>query len=284
MKWFFNKCHQSKKPEINIHTFASQYLQYIEAIRENEDDKMKQYEQMVVAPIWEILEREGHYPNLAWPYLMHSAPDTDDLEEKISILEAAETVQLVEKTLKKCMEALRCDGVTVYLVPSVSETLETTHRLGGVGGCTFGKGQIFISIDTNHPNWKAMLSYTLAHEYHHSVLLGMPMKWHLLDRIILEGKADVFAKKLYPEVLVPWLLEEDQTLPWEAFYENLYAIDDAFNQKMIFGDGLQYPWWCGYKMGFLVVQKYVQNHPKMATEKWTKQSALKILKQCGYDS
>ncbi|MBW9235456.1 DUF2268 domain-containing protein, partial [Leptospira santarosai] len=88
------------------------------------------------------------------------------------------------------------------------------------------KNTIIILIDPEF--LEEHLKYTVAHEYHHGVALGHTGVYSVLDRSVLEGKADAFAKMIYPNVEVPWI--EPLTGPakeqaWKLFMENLDSND-----------------------------------------------------------
>jgi uncharacterized protein YjaZ len=164
--------------------------------------------------------------------------------------------------------------------------------MNGVLGSNVGAGKIWLEI---YPNgaWLNWIPYTVAHEYHHRVWLdqhdGQLQTADLLDSMVLEGKADSFARLLYPDRHAPWteaLTPEQELNQWQAMQKYLNARSDATQQKFMFG-GLvgnnDVPLWTGYTIGFHIVQSYLQKHPDVTVDEWTMLNAHDLLDQSGYN-
>ncbi len=75
----------------------------------------------------------------------------------------------------------------------------------GIQAITVGTGKIIVSIDPTSDYWEEQLPYVLAHEYHHSVWTSRNFTttdFTPLEYLILEGKADSFAKNLGANIII----------------------------------------------------------------------------------
>ncbi|WP_245208213.1 DUF2268 domain-containing putative Zn-dependent protease [Sediminibacillus dalangtanensis] len=139
------------------------------------------------------------------------------------------------------------------------------------------------------PNFpEQVLQYTVAHEYHHTIHWES-RKDHsrnLLQDVMVEGRAEMFAKQVYPGIEVPW----NSALPpgtekqiWQVLKENKDStntgmLDDFFNGNP--SKGL--PRWSNYKIGYKIIEKYVEENPDVPIEEWTQLPAVEILELSHY--
>lgn len=104
---------------------------------------------------------------------------------------------------------------------------------------------------------------------------------NLLEAIITEGLADIFAEECWPAFKAPWSVFQQKKI--KPFLKSLggeknnrkYSHNDWF-----FGIG-KYPRWLGYKMGGYIVQSAKEKNRNLTALKMTKMTANKIVKLSG---
>jgi uncharacterized protein YjaZ len=107
------------------------------------------------------------------------------------------------EALKDSSDKLPGEDKSIYVLPSIPEFKSDLKNMNYVAGEVWNKNTIVILIDPSFIDEN--LKYTIAHEYHHVVAMEDAEAYTLLERSILEGKADTFAKMIYPDVEIPWL-------------------------------------------------------------------------------
>ena len=100
----------------------------------------------------------------------------------------------------------------------------------------------------------------------HLVYLKAQEPETLLDAMIAEGVADTFAMELNPSVRPAWLdalspRAQDQL--WPRVHRRLAVSDPSEIRRILFGDGDRIPTWTGYAIGYRMVQRYLELHPRV---------------------
>jgi uncharacterized protein YjaZ len=106
----------------------------------------------------------------------------------------------------------------------------------------------------------------------------------LTEYMVMEGRADSFARMLNPKIEPPWtkaLTPEQEAAQWQAMQGYLTSREPSM-ADLIFGDGESIPEWTGYTIGSHIVQKYIQTHPDSSVEEWIRLDAHELLKESGY--
>ena len=96
--------------------------------------------------------------------------------------------------------------------------------------------------------------------------------FHPLEAIVAEGKADAFAVRLFPTLRPPHtdaLDADEKRRAWEAFQRQLAAPTDMFREDFMFGLAEGVPHWAGYRLGFEMVNEYLEAHPDLSVQAWT---------------
>ena len=192
--------------------------------------------------------------------------------EIVSRLEQGRVRELVESGLKRASAALPgAEGTTACIqVVALNRAME---QMRGVGGVSLG-GRIKIFV---HPTIGgfARVEYTAAHEYHHEVArMHLPSGWSYdpLEAMIAEGKADAFAVRLFPALRPPHtdpFTPDERRRTWEAFQQQLNAPTGTFREDFMFGLAEGMPQWAGYRLGFEMVNAYLESHPDLSVQAWT---------------
>ena len=195
-------------------------------------------------------------------------------------IEEGRVRELVESGLKRASAALPgAEGTTVCIQPvALNRAIE---HMRGVGGVSLG-GRIKIFV---HPTIAgfARVEYTAAHEYHHEVArMHLAPGWSRdpLEAIIAEGKADAFAVRLYPTLRPPHtdpLSPDERQRTWEAFQQLLEAPTETFREDFMFGLAEGMPRWAGYRLGFEMVNGYLETHRELDPKAWTLLPAREFL-------
>ncbi len=145
-------------------------------------------------------------------------------------------------------------------------------------GEAFNKYTMIILVDPSFLDID--LKYTIAHEYHHLVALESEVGHTLIERVILEGKADAFSKKMYPSTDVPWVKPltgyyKDES--WKIFNENLESLDSEIWTEFFYGNRSKgiLPW-TNYKIGYQIMESFLKENPDASIDEWTRMSAKDI--------
>jgi len=108
-----------------------------------------------------------------------------------------------------------------------------------------------------------------------------------VDYLVFEGRADSFARLVYPEMAAPWteaLVPAQEARYWQAMQPYLDTTSVETHRRFMFGGGgYQVPRWTGYTIGFHIVQSYLQGHPDVGVDEWTAMDAHDLLAESGYN-
>ncbi len=195
--------------------------------------------------------------------------------------------QWIKKSIEKSTELLPGRDTTFYVFPVNPDDWFTVYKMEGIGGAAFFGNKILLMLDPAFE--EEMLKYTVAHEYNHTVHMshnGTKSMSTILDGVITEGKADNFAKILYPTMKVPWIesLTEDEE---NAVLEELTKIDDSayfngYNDFLYGKSSNNIPQWANYKIGYQVTKSFIEHNPDISIPEWTKMDATQIVKNSDY--
>jgi uncharacterized protein YjaZ len=156
--------------------------------------------------------------------------------------------------------------------------------------------EALVYIGFNHQqnryivHWLDWVSYMVAHEYHHIAFKDVyeentPKPFDLAYVILLEGRADSFARFVYPNRNAPWtaaITTGQELAVWQSLKTQLKNTSPQLFRKYLFGgyDGI--PYWAGYTIGYHIIQKYLENNPEKSVIEWTKMDAYRLLQESSY--
>lgn len=259
----------------------SYYLDYISEQQSSDTNKDESFYDTVIAPISN--EIYGNKFSLNGNIHFSTPRSISKLNEYINQLNEmhSEIIHILKEGLKDSTDILSGGDYKIYLTPFNPD--ESSSYMKGVAGFA-DKGNIVLQLDP-YQFTKDSLKSTLAHEYHHAVYMEFSdyntRLHHLLDSVLMEGKADLFTKIIYPNYSVPWiepLSPDTSEIVWNYIKENKYSykIEDITNLHFGSGtDGL--PQWSNYKMGYQVMESYLSQNPNMSVEDWTFLPAMDIV-------
>jgi uncharacterized protein YjaZ len=200
----------------------------------------------------------------------------------------AKIEELIIHALVKSRTYLKNDSLTVYVKPANAGWKAILQKMGGVNGLTPGSKQIIVIVDPQISSWNEMLEPCIAHEYNHAywtkMYFAQSNDWSLLSYLVFEGRADSYARLLYPKAVFPWdsaLTDKEKTDLWNEIKPELLNSDFKLNTDVMFG-GNGYPIWGGYTLGYSIVQSAIKNNPKLSPAELSALSSEKILEMSDY--
>ncbi|MBP2241766.1 uncharacterized protein YjaZ [Cytobacillus eiseniae] len=267
--------------EFEIIPTYSYYLDYIAEQQNSNISKNESFLNHVVTPVSN--EIYGNSYSLNGNYHFATPRSISVLNEYISQLveKHGDIIRFLEEGLTDSSDMLPGGNYKIFLTPYNPD--ESSLYMQGVAGFA-DEGLIVLQIDPNVFTG-ASLKETVAHEYHHTVYIEFSdyetRLHHLIDRVIMEGKADTFAKAVYPDHSPLWiepLSPDTSKVVWAYIKENKYSYkyEDIIN--LFYGsvaDGL--PRWSNYKMGYHLMESFLSNNPDMSVEEWTFIPATEII-------
>lgn len=127
------------------------------------------------------------------------------------------------------MEKTKVETKDDYYIFSVNpDDRFTINEMEGIGGAAFFGHQIFLMLDSSFT--EESLKYIVSHEYNHTVHMshnGYNSTSRLIDGVITEGKADVFAEEIFPDMKAPWinsLTNDEETAVVDKLHEEADSI------------------------------------------------------------
>lgn len=213
--------------------------------------------------------------------------DRTSLKKTIELLNSQQQTikDRINNALMKCEDYLPYDNLNIFIFPSFDST--DSEKYGGVGGLTVGSKHITIFIDPFAKGWEEQLEITIAHEFHHAYWTELnfnSIQGTFRERLIFEGKAEVFSHLIYPEIKQPWdstLSEIQKKELWNKIRNKLENTDFVWQDSIMFGIK-EYPLCGGYILGRDIVTAALKQCPNMEPKYWTNFSPDFILKTSGY--
>jgi hypothetical protein len=153
------------------------------------------------------------------------------------------------------------------------------ESLRGISATTGRDGVMSLVID---PTARVVnpLRETVIHEYHHHLrheqVKLLCSDETLLSRLVFEGLAEHFVIEVLGHTSAPWIGTASDDYFWSLWpkYQPVLEFSGTEVSPYLFGDPtLGLPKWSGYAIGFLLVQKYRQIHPKISISDLTALSA-----------
>lgn len=255
-----------------------------------EDDLRGLYHRLFVEPYW-VRCTDG-LDHLGARYARESTrrcvTDLDAFARFGEALEGGDFGNLVVKVLQDCDARLFGPDTTAYLMAqNPRNTVFQREGWQGSGVCA-GAGKLWLYV-APVGNWAAQVPFLVAHEYHHSVWThrhNPDPTFNLLEYIVFEGRANVFADLVSAGVRPAFLQELDEDMlrrAWREMQPHLHERDPAVQQAFIFGDESRgIPSLGGYMVGYALVQSFLARHPGMSVDEWTALDAALLAGDSGY--
>jgi len=215
-------------------------------------------------------------------------PD-EKLKEEFEILKNYDFMEVVETTFQRVTKELPGPYTKILFIPANPEYKEIFESYGiGINAVTIGAGKIIVSINPTIENWEQLLPYALAHEYHHSVWTSRNFETAdltPLEYLILEGRADSFAKDLFPNTRHPFinaLSDEETKSAWNIIKPELHVRNSRLNDQMMAGSK-EIPTGSVYSIGFAIIESFKTNNPQIGDKALMDMSPEQILLLSKFD-
>ncbi|MFJ5764412.1 DUF2268 domain-containing putative Zn-dependent protease [Lysinibacillus sp. NPDC093210] len=268
--------HPQTKQKYKIVNVYKLYGNYQDKVESNpKQSKREIYQEEVIEPIYSDCFDNGEYLHMAH-YALNVAPDqlTENqlLSEKI---DSEETEKLIKEALFKSSDLIPSEiETTVCVLPATNVNAEMV---------TVGAGKIIVLYNKDYTEDR--LRFSMAHEYHHSIWTekygSRDMQFTILDNMVLEGKAVMFNKLVYPEYYENILYSAYDRENWSKVVGDLDSTNFKRSQEINFG-GVDLPYSYGYSEGYKIVKSYLDLHPDVTPEEWTALSAKEIFEKGNY--
>ena len=266
------------------HPDTGQEYQIIHAYKlyDNYENRLKEnpsispshvFEEVVIEPIYDACFRDAEYSTEAIDF-------PDDLKQVSNLVKKMEEEKInnvVREALIKSSNYIPSSKMTnVCVFPS-----KVDYDLPFM--FTSGSGKISVLYDKNTD--EEMLRAGIAHEYHHSVwtekYFNKESSMTVLDNIVLEGKAVMFEKVVYPNLTFTEVNYRYDKEDWEKIEQDLYLYDDYRAYEILYGgEGL--PENYGYIEGYKMVRSFLDLQPNLTPEDWTALSAEEVFEEGNY--
>lgn len=212
--------------------------------------------------------------NAEYPFILESIEGAINPDQKLKAfhekLKALDFKQLIAPELQKIVGELPGPDTKILFIPANPAYVDFfMQNQIAVTAITVGAGKIIVSINPESDFWEDQLPYVLAHEYHHSVWTARNFTtkdFTPLEYLIFEGRADSFAKMLYPDINNPWTHMIDartEKKVWNIIKPELFKRETEMNDLMMVGNE-EIPYCSGYTIGFNIVQKFKKNNPDIS--------------------
>lgn len=273
-----------KDQQFEVVYYYKNFLEYIEKAEKQPDNLNGLYIETIINP---IAEDRGVRLSKVWGF---GTPTQLEILEKYlqSLIDNQDTIhKLIVDSLKKSADKLQPGAdKTIFVLPANPEDKDVMESVLGVSA--FAWNENFISLQIAPPFFdQSSLKQAVAHEYHHTVFFeNNELGYTLLETVLIEGKADTFAKIIYPDIQMPWSnfsSEENEGQTWEVLKENMTSTMPSIQDDFFLGNtskGL--PQWANYKIGNKIIESFIEEYPNISIAEWTDMLANEILKKSNY--
>ena len=239
------------------------------------------------------INKEFDNNNSEFPFLLDAIknkiePD-EELKKEIELMKSINFVSIVDSVCQIITKELPVPDTKILFIPTNPANREFYREFGvGFHAFTLGTGKIIVSFDATFDNWRQYIHYALAHEYHHSVWTSRNFKTAditPLEYIILEGKADLFAKEVFPASNNPFwdmFASENESRIWNLIKPNLNQRNTDMNDKIFYGTK-EIPYGSVYAIGYSILKLFKENNPGITYLEIIDISPEKILHLSKYD-
>ncbi|KPB03706.1 DUF2268 domain-containing protein [Bacillus sp. CHD6a] len=268
--------------EFEIHPWYGNYVEYIKEDYSSADARSDHFQKVVGNPLSNaVLGYDYGYQNNIYLEPPHNINKLKDyvlqLDERHK-----EILEIIKEALTASTSLLPGGNYQIYLAPVNSDVnMEEFHGVTGFAE----KDAMILMLDPYNMTEKS-IKELIAHEYHHLVYMEISDNYntrtaHLLERVVMEGKAETFTKILYPDYDVHWiepLSNDERDRVWSYIDENKYSVSEE-KYSVLFNGSIskELPSWSNYRMGYQIMQEYVKNNPDVPIEEWTVLKAVEII-------
>lgn len=227
------------------------------------------YTRNIFNPIKSEFNSDAEYPFMLETFKTEIKPD-ENLKEELEILKEINWIKIVDSAFQIITNKLPAPDTKILIIPA-NPLYRNLYKKHGIGmhAVTVGTGRIIISIDPTFNNWRQLIPFVLAHEYHHSVWTSrnfISADFTPLEYLVLEGKADSFAKEIFPNDINPFantLTKSQEKKVWNLIKPELNKRNSQMNDLMMIGTE-DIPYGSGYTIGFRIIESFKMNNPQIS--------------------
>ncbi len=261
--------------EFKIYSYYDEFEGFLESAKKQPDNMDELYEEAIVKPI----SSDMGIPRLKH-WMLIPPEDVEAMEELMGNITEKKTLinELVIEALKESSDLLPGEDKFIYVLPSTPQYKSSLKKVNYVTGEAFNKYTMIILVDPSFLDID--MKHTIAHEYHHLVAMESEVGDTLIEKVVLEGKAEAFSKKMYPSIDVPWvkpLTGYYKEESWKIFNENLNSADYEVWTDFFYGNrGKGILPLSNYKIGYEIMESFLIENPDVSLEEWTQMPAEDI--------
>jgi uncharacterized protein YjaZ len=213
----------------------------------------------------------------------------DYVRNEIELLKSSDLLTIIQESFTRITKELPGPDTKIIILPASSLNRPTLEKIKlPISGITLGSGKIILSIDPTFENWTDFLPYCIAHEYHHSTWCSrnwVSADFSLIEYIVFEGQADLFASEQYNTVSNPltnFLTKDQESEIWGFIKNEIFDKGHDRINKVMFGTD-KIPFGSGYNIGFNIVRFYKEKNPAALSLDLMDMSPEEIFKHSGYE-
>lgn len=232
-------------------------------------------------------EEEGYSLVSANDWHFTPPENKESLEKTLSYLAENQDFMLdtIKNGIQDSVDMLPGGDKEIHVFPMNPDNLFGRGTVDDLSGFTWNEDFMLIMVGRNFSAEE--LSHLIAHEYHHTVYNETnETDFTLLESSVVEGKAEVFAEMIYPDVhgrSTEPLRGRYKKDAVEIFLNHLDSTDPVVHGDFYFGypsEGI--PELAMYRIGYQIVKGYIKENPDATLEEWTDISSEEIFKESSF--
>ncbi|AKG04116.1 hypothetical protein AAV35_004510 [Salimicrobium jeotgali] len=268
----------------------SQTLNYTEKVRgDSSKDRETLYEEHVISPFKNIAEEKNLETSEYYEEYFEYNTNVEELEKSTEelIKQKDAIMDSVQSALEESSSKLPGTDKTIFVMPLNPTNHFPIYNLGGVTGVTLSADTGIVKLAPSYE--EEQLKYTVAHEYGHLVEgEGNGGNWGSINELVIsEGKADTFARKVYPSVETSW------NSPLEKSEKNevlsvLKEEGDGYNADTYYtlergNSNRNIPAASNYKIGAVIVEDYIDSNNPSSMQEWIDLPPQQLIEKTSYE-
>ncbi|RWZ60544.1 hypothetical protein EQV77_04410 [Halobacillus fulvus] len=265
-------------------TYEEEFTEYI-----NKADGAESLDDLFIAEVVDSFrvhafgEDKGYSIIQENPGAFSTPKNTEALQENLEVLEEKSDVieASIIRALQKSSDVLSGGQKKVHIFPANPDKSYRSSLQTEVTGMAWNEEDLVIMIGKDFTTQQ--LERTIAHEYHHTIY-SEHHEWDhtLLDAVVAEGKAEVFAEELYPDVSVATtepLRGRYKEAAMDAFLEYADSTDPYVYEGFMVGvPDADIPSLAVYRIGYKLVKDFLEENPDLSIQEWTDMSPEEVVK------
>jgi len=213
----------------------------------------------------------------------------DYVRNEIELLKSSDLLTIIQESFTRITKELPGPDTKIIILPASSLNRPTLEKIKlPISGITLGSGKIILSIDPTFQNWTELLPYCIAHEYHHSTWTSrnwISADFSLIEYLVFEGRADLFASEQYNTVSNPltnFLTKDQESEIWGLIRNEIFEKGHDRINKVMFGTE-KIPLGSGYNIGFNIVRLFTEKNTVTLTQELIDMNPKEVFELSGYE-